>query len=143
VKPCGLGARDTLRLEAAMHLFGSDMDANTSPLEASLGWLVHLEMPKDFIGRAALERQSAEGVQRKLVGLKLEGRAIPRHGYPVLHNGAVVGTVTSGTWSPSLQAGIALASVASSSAAIGTELGVEIRGKTEPATVVKRPFYRR
>jgi aminomethyltransferase len=143
VKPCGLGARDTLRLEAAMHLYGSDMDASTSPLEASLGWLVHLEMPKPFIGREALERQTAEGVSRKLVGLKLQGRAIPRHDYPVLHNGDVVGMVTSGTWSPSLQAGIALASVSSNCAAIGTELEVEIRGKAEPAQVVRRPFYRR
>ncbi|MFZ9569939.1 MAG: glycine cleavage system aminomethyltransferase GcvT [Vulcanococcus sp.] len=143
VKPCGLGARDTLRLEAAMHLYGSDMDASTSPLEASLGWLVHLEMPKGFIGREALERQTAEGVQRKLVGLKLEGRAIPRHGYPVLRGSEVVGTVTSGTWSPSLQVGIALASVASDCAALGTELAVEIRGKSEPAQVVRRPFYRR
>ena len=87
VAPCGLGARDTLRLEAAMHLYGNDMDATTTPLEASLGWLVHLEMPADFIGRAALERQTAAGLSKRLVGLKLAGRAIARHGYPVLHGG--------------------------------------------------------
>jgi len=143
VKPCGLGARDTLRLEAGMHLYGSDMDASTSPLEASLGWLVHLEMPKDFIGRPVLEQQTADGLKRRLVGLKLQGRAIPRHGYPVLQNGEVVGTVTSGTWSPSLQAGIALASVATGAAKLGTSLAVEIRGKAEAAEVVRRPFYRR
>ena len=142
VSPCGLGARDTLRLEAAMHLYGNDMDAGTTPLEASLGWLVHLEMPADFIGRAALERQSAAGVSRKLVGLKLQGRAIARHGYPVLRDGQVVGDVTSGTWSPTLGEAIALAYVPSDAARIGTQLAVEIRGKAEPAVVVKRPFYR-
>ena len=143
VAPCGLGARDTLRLEAAMHLYGNDMDAATTPLEASLGWLVHLEMPADFIGRAALERQSAEGVSRRLVGLKLQGRAIARHGYPVLQDGQVVGEVTSGTWSPTLGEAIALAYVPSALSKPGTELAVEIRGRNEPATVVKRPFYRR
>jgi len=143
VAPCGLGARDTLRLEAAMHLYGNDMDASITPLEASLGWLVHLEMPADFIGREALERQSAEGVQRRLVGLKLQGRAIARHGYPVLHDGAVVGEVTSGSWSPTLGEAIALAYVPAELAKLGTELAVEIRGKAEPALVVKRPFYRR
>ena len=143
VTPCGLGARDTLRLEAAMHLYGQDMDAHTTPLEAGLGWLVHLEMPKGFIGREALERQSAEGVKRRLVGLELQGRAIARHGYPVLHNGAVVGEVTSGSWAPSLGKAIALALVPSELARLGSELAVEIRGRSEPATVVKRPFYRR
>ncbi|MFN9624452.1 MAG: glycine cleavage system aminomethyltransferase GcvT [Cyanobacteriota bacterium] len=143
VAPCGLGARDTLRLEAAMHLYGNDMDASTTPLEASLGWLVHLEMPAAFIGRAALERQTAEGVGKRLVGLKLAGRAIARHGYPVLHDGAVVGEVTSGTWSPTLGEAIALAYVPAALAKPGTELAVEIRGQAQPATVVKRPFYRR
>ena len=143
VVPCGLGARDTLRLEAAMHLYGSEMDASTSPLEAGLGWLVHLEMPKAFIGREVLERQSAEGVSRKLVGLKLEGRAIARHGYPVLRDGQSVGVITSGTWSPTLGEAIALAYVPSDAAKLGTELAVEIRGKAAPALVVKRPFYRR
>lgn len=143
VTPCGLGARDTLRLEAAMHLYGSDMDDATTPLEASLGWLVHLEMPADFIGRDVLERQSAEGVSRRLVGLKLQGRAIARHGYPVLRDGQVVGEVTSGTWSPSLGEAIALAYVPADATRVGTELAVEIRGKAEPAVVVKRPFYRR
>jgi aminomethyltransferase len=143
VTPCGLGARDTLRLEAAMHLYGNDMDASTTPLEASLGWLVHLEMPADFIGRGALEAQTAAGVQKRLVGLKLQGRAIARHGYPVLLNGEPVGEITSGTWSPSLGEAIALAYVPAAAAKVGSELAVEIRGKAEPAVVVKRPFYRR
>ncbi|MEY3930164.1 MAG: hypothetical protein RLZZ516_1874 [Cyanobacteriota bacterium] len=143
VTPCGLGARDTLRLEAAMHLYGQDMDASTSPLEAGLGWLVHLEMPKPFIGRAPLERQSAEGMDRRLVGLKLEGRAIARHGYPVLHAGEQVGEITSGSWSPTLGEAIALAYVPASLARLGTALTVQIRGREEPAVVVRRPFYRR
>jgi aminomethyltransferase len=143
VTPCGLGARDTLRLEAAMHLYGNDMDASTTPLEASLGWLVHLEMPADFIGRGALEAQTAAGVQKRLVGLKLQGRAIARHGYPVLLNGEPVGEITSGTWSPSLGEAIALAYVPAAAAKVGSQLAVEIRGKAEPAVVVKRPFYRR
>ena len=143
VAPCGLGARDTLRLEAAMHLYGQEMDEHTTPLEAGLGWLVHLEMPKPFIGRAVLERQSAEGVSRRLVGLKLQGRAIARHGYPVLQAGAPVGEITSGSWSPTLEEPIALAYVPAALAKLGTELAVQIRGKAEPAVVVKRPFYRR
>jgi aminomethyltransferase len=143
VAPCGLGARDSLRLEAAMHLYGHELDADTTPLEAGLGWLVHLEMPKPFIGRQVLERQSAEGPSRRLVGLKLRGRAIARHGYPVFADGQPVGVITSGSWSPSLEEAIALAYVPAGLAKLGTELAVEIRGKAEPAVVVKRPFYRR
>lgn len=147
VSPCGLGARDSLRLEAAMLLYGADMDADTTPLEAGLGWLVHLEMPKPFIGRAALERQTAAGVEQRLVGLELRGRAIPRQGYPVLAAAAAgspaVGRVSSGGWSPTLERGIALARVPASLARVGCELAVEIRGKAEPAVVVRRPFYRR
>jgi len=145
VQPCGLGARDSLRLEAAMHLYGSDMDAATTPLEAGLGWLVHLEMPKPFIGREALERQSQEGVSRRMIGLRMEGRAIPRSGYSIHRRDAKsddqpVGYVTSGGWSPTLEAGIALAHVEVKSARIGTPLEVEIRGKRAEAVVVKRPF---
>jgi aminomethyltransferase len=144
VTPCGLGARDSLRLEAGMHLYGAEMDASTSPLEVGLGWLVHLEMPKPFVGREVLERQSAEGVERRLVGLELRGRAIPRHGYPVLNgDGTPLGTVTSGGWSPTLERGIALALVPAELARVGTELAVEIRGKAEPAQVVRRPFFKR
>jgi aminomethyltransferase len=143
VEPCGLGARDTLRLEAAMHLYGQDMDADTTPLEAGLGWLVHLEMPADFIGRAALERQTAEGVSRRLVGLSLQGRAIARHGYPVRSGGQTVGAITSGSWAPSLGRAIALAYVPTALSRLGTELAVGIRGRDQPAVVVKRPFYRR
>ena len=143
VTPCGLGARDTLRLEAAMHLYGQDMDADTNPFEAGLGWLVHLEMPADFVGRQSLEQAAETGPAKRLVGLKLQGRAIARHNYPVLHEGTKVGIVTSGTWSPTLEVGIALAYVPPNLTKPGTELSVEIRGKSQPATVVRRPFYKR
>lgn len=143
VVPCGLGARDTLRLEAAMALYGQDIDETTTPLEAGLNWLVHLETKGDFIGRSVLEAQQASGLNRRLVGLKMAGRNIARHGYPVLANGQVVGEVTSGTISPTLGHPIALAYVSTPLARIGQTLDVEIRGKAYPATVVKRPFYRR
>ncbi|MGD2180981.1 glycine cleavage system aminomethyltransferase GcvT [Lusitaniella coriacea] len=142
VTPCGLGARDTLRLEAAMALYGQDLDEQTTPLEAGLGWLVHLDEKGDFIGRSVLEQQKAEGVEKRLVGLQMEGRYIARHGYPVLFEGEVIGEVTSGTLSPTLGVAIALAYVPRSRSKIGQTLDVEIRGKTHRATVVKKPFYR-
>ncbi|MDY6901700.1 MAG: glycine cleavage system aminomethyltransferase GcvT [Cyanobacteriota bacterium] len=142
VVPCGLGARDTLRLEAAMALYGQDIDDTTSPLEAALSWLVHLDSKGDFIGRKVLEQQKANGVQRKLVGLQMQGRNIARHGYPVLSAGKKVGEITSGTLSPTLGVPIALAYVPAELAKVDNQLEIEIRGKTYPATVVKRPFYK-
>ncbi|MES1024349.1 glycine cleavage system aminomethyltransferase GcvT [Gloeocapsa sp. BRSZ] len=142
VIPCGLGARDTLRLEAAMALYGQDIDETTTPLEAGMGWLVHLDSKEDFIGREVLVQQKAHGVQRKLVGLRLEGRNIARHGYQVRLHSKVVGEITSGTLSPTLGYPVALAYVPTSLSQIGQQLDVEIRGKLYPAIVVKRPFYR-
>ena len=142
VVPCGLGARDTLRLEAAMALYGQDIDDTTTPLEAGLGWLVHLDTKGDFIGRKALEQQKANGVQRKLVRLQMQGRNIARHGYPVLSAGEKVGEITSGTLSPTLGYPVALAYVPIELAKVDNQIEVEIRGKTYPATVVKRPFYK-
>ncbi|MDQ2096726.1 MAG: glycine cleavage system aminomethyltransferase GcvT [Tychonema bourrellyi B0820] len=142
VVPCGLGARDTLRLEAAMALYGQDIDDNTTPLEAGLGWVVHLDSKGDFIGREVLEQQKASGVSKRLVGLEMAGKHIARHGYPVIFEGEKVGEVTSGTLSPTLNKPIALAYVPTKLAKIGQELEVEIRGKNYPATVVKKPFYR-
>jgi aminomethyltransferase len=142
VTPCGLGARDTLRLEAAMALYGQDIDETTTPLEAGLGWLVHLHTKGNFRGRSVLEQQKANGVSRRLVGLEMVGRHIARHGYPVLADGAVVGEITSGTFAPTLEKAIALAYVPKSLSQIGQQLEVEIRGKTYPAVVVKKPFYR-
>lgn len=140
--PCGLGARDTLRLEAAMGLYGQDLDATTTPLEAGLGWVVHLDKG-EFLGRSVLEQQKQHGVERKLVGLKTEGRNIARHGYPILFKGEAVGVVTSGTLSPTLGYPVALGYVPTALSQVGQVLEVEIRGKTYPTTVVKRPFYRR
>lgn len=142
VTPCGLGARDTLRLEAAMCLYGQDITEATTPLEAGLGWLVHLDSKGDFIGRSVLEQQKAAGIERKLVGLKMTGRYIARHGYPVLAEGKAIGKVTSGTLSPTLGEAIALAYVPKSLSKVGQTLEIEIRGKTHPALVVKKPFYR-
>lgn len=142
VVPAGLGARDTLRLEAAMALYGQDIDDTTTPLEAGLGWLVHLDTKGDFVGRSVLEQQKAAGVSRRLVGLLMSSRNIARHGYQVLSNGQVVGEVTSGTLSPTLGYPIALAYVPTHLATLDQPLEVEIRGKAYPAVVVKRPFYR-
>lgn len=143
VTPCGLAARDTLRLEAGMCLYGQDLDDTTTPLEAGLGWLVHLESKGAFIGKAVLEKQKREGVQRRLVALEMVGKSIPRHGYPLLLDGQVLGTITSGTLAPTLGKGIALAYLPQRYSKIGQELDVEIRGKTHRAIVVKKPFYRR
>ncbi len=141
VFPCGLGCRDTLRLEAGMHLYGQDMNDETTPLEASLGWLIHWDKGP-FIGREVLESQKSK-LTRKLVGLEIQGRGIPRHDYPVLFQGAPIGTVTSGALSVQSNKGIALAYVPIELSILGTHLEVDIRGKTVPATVVKRPFYHR
>jgi glycine cleavage system T protein (aminomethyltransferase) len=139
--PVGLGARDTLRLEKGLMLYGNDIDAETTPLEAGLGWVVKLEKG-DFIGREALLRQKREGVRRKIVGLEMEGAAPPRHGYRVFHQGRAVGIVTSGSKSPTLGRGIALAMVDAAVTAIGSRLEVEIRSRQHPAKVVSLPFVR-
>jgi aminomethyltransferase len=138
--PCGLGARDSLRLEVAYRLYGNDMDEQHSPLEAGLGWIVKLDKPGGFIGAEALKKQKAEGLKRKLAGFKLTGRGIARHGYPALESGARVGEVTSGTMSPTLKESIGLAYLPAALAKEGTAFEVEIRGKPVPAQVVKTPF---
>ena len=138
VTPCGLGARDTLRLEMGYPLHGSDMDRSTDPISAGLGWVVSAKKG-DYIGRDAVERIRAAGPVRRLVGIAvMEG--VPRHGYPVLHEGAEVGTVASGTFSPTLGHGIATAYVPTALAEPGTELEVGIRRKTVKATVTRPPF---
>jgi aminomethyltransferase len=142
VIPCGLGARDTLRLEAAMALYGQDINETTTPLEAGLGWVVHLDSKGDFIGRSVLEQQKAHGVEKRLVGIEMQGRYIARHGYPVIYDGQTVGEVTSGTLSPTLGKAVSLAYVKTKLAKIGQKLEVEIRGKSYPGVVVKKPFYR-
>jgi aminomethyltransferase len=141
IVPVGLGCRDSLRLEMGMALYGNDIDDEVTPLEANLGWLVKLKKG-DFVGRDALVKQKEQGIPRKLVGFTSEERAFPRHGYPVFVNGAPSGTVRSGTLSPSLGIAIGTAYVPSASAAEGSPLEIEIRGKRVKATVVKLPFYK-
>jgi aminomethyltransferase len=140
VVPVGLGARDTLRLEMRYALYGNDIDESTSPIEAGLGWVVK-PAKGDFIGRDEIEKVRAAGPKRRLVGLEMGDRAAARHGFPVLHGGRSVGTVTSGSYGPSVDRTIALAYVETPLAAVGTELAVEIRGQGRPARVVKTPFY--
>ncbi len=140
--PAGLGARDTLRLEAAMRLYGNDMDESSTVLECGLGWAVGWDKTA-YIGRDVLVRQKSEGVARKLVGLEMVDRAIARHGHAVYHDGAAVGTVTSGTHTPFLKKAIALAYVPAALADKGTELAIDIRGRMAKAVVVALPFYKR
>lgn len=142
VSPCGLGARDTLRLEAAMALYGQDISDETTPLEAGLGWLVHLDRVAAFTGREVLVQQTEQGVPRRLVGLQLEGRNIARHDYPIVQASQPVGIVTSGTLSPTLGYPIALAYVPAALTKVGSTVEVQIRQKLATATVVKRPFYK-
>jgi aminomethyltransferase len=140
--PCGLGARDTLRLEAKMALYGNDIDHSTTPLEADLGWIVKLEKG-DFLGRDVLEREKAEGPRRKLVGFEMVDRGIARHGYPIVDGKEEIGVVTSGTHSPTLKKAIGLAYLPPGKSAPGTEFTVLIRGKEARARVVPTPFYKR
>ena len=143
LEPVGLGARDTLRLEVGYMLYGNDIDDTTSPLEAGLGWTVKLGK-HDFIGRDALAKQHEKGLARKLAGFDLEGRRVPRHGMAIESDGRIVGAVTSGTFSPTLQRPIGLGYVEPGLAVLGTTLDVRVTGAGETrleAKVVKRPFY--
>jgi len=140
VAPIGLGARDTLRLEMRYALYGNDIDDTTNPLEAGLGWIVK-PAKGAFLGREAIERVRAAGPTRKLIGLEMTERAVARHGYPVVKDGVATGVVTSGSYGPSVDRYIAMAYVGSAHAAVGTEVGVEIRGQVKPARVVKTPFH--
>lgn len=142
IVPVGLGARDTLRLEARMSLYGQDIDESTTVYEADLGRIVKLEKG-EFVGREALRRQSVEGIGRKLVGFEMRGRPIARHGHAALVGGRAAGQVTSGTHSPTLRKGIGLAYLPIEAAAVGSEFEIEIRGRHEPAVVVDTPFYKR
>jgi aminomethyltransferase len=141
--PCGLGARDTLRLEAGMPLYGNELDRATNPFEAGLGRVVKLEKGGDFVGRGALERVAREGIAKRLVGLRVTGRGIARHGYPVYAGERRTGVVSSGTQSPTLGYPIAMAYVTPGDGEVGTMLQVEVRTQRVPAEVVALPFYRR
>ncbi|MGQ0796614.1 MAG: glycine cleavage system aminomethyltransferase GcvT [Methanobacteriota archaeon] len=138
VRPVGLGARDTLRLERGYLLAGQDFDGRQTPLEVNAAWVV--KWTREFVGRAALLSQRARGDHRRLVGVRMDDRAIPRHGQAVLVRGSQIGVATSGTFSPSLRVGIALASVGRAAAEIGTALDIDVRGVPHPAHVVRLPF---
>ncbi len=144
IKPCGLGARDTLRLECKMALYGNEIDETTNPIEAGLAWTVKLDKG-DFVGREAIARAKEQGSARKLVGFEMIGRGIARHGYGVkiAEGGDVVGRVTSGSPSPTLGKNIGLAYVPAGASAIGTKLWIDCRGKDVEAAIVKTPFYKR
>jgi aminomethyltransferase len=140
--PAGLGARDTLRLEAGMRLSGQDMDDTTTVLEAGLEWIIGKNKKEDFIGRTALEQQKRSGLTRKLVGFEMTAPGIARHGYTAVVNGEQ-GIVTSGTQTPLLKKAIGMAYLPIDATAPGTEFEVEIRGRRTPARVVPLPFYKR
>ncbi|MEU6718170.1 glycine cleavage system aminomethyltransferase GcvT [Nonomuraea sp. NPDC046802] len=140
LKPAGLSARDTLRLEAGMPLYGNELSAELTPFDAGLGRVVKFDKPGDFVGRSALEAVKDDAPRRRLVGLVARGRRVPRHGYPVTKDGAVVGEVTSGAPSQTLGKPIAMAYVDTGAE---TGLAVDIRGRHEPMDLVELPFYRR
>ena len=141
IKPIGLGARDTLRLEMGFCLYGNDLDDTTSPIEAGLGWITKFIEGKEFINRPMLEKQKAEGVTRKLVGFEMVDRGIPRHGYEIADaEGNVIGVVTSGTMSPVLKKGIGMGYVKPEFAKAGTDIFIKVRNKNLKAQVVKAPF---
>lgn len=139
-KPCGLGCRDTLRFEVGLPLYGDELSSEISPVMAGLSMFCKLDKP-DFIGKQAIVRQKTEGPEKKVVGILLSDRAIPRHGYAVLHNGQVIGEVTTGYHSISTDKSVCMALVDSRYAKLGTQVEVQIRKKTFPGEVVKKRFY--
>lgn len=142
IKPIGLAARDTLRLEMGYCLYGNDIDDNTSPLEAGLGWVTKFN--KDFVNSAALEKEKQHGPERKLVAFELDERGIPRHGYDIVDgHGKTIGVVTSGTMSPSMGTGIGLGYVPPIFSDVGSKINIQIRKNAVPATIVKLPFYKK
>ena len=141
IKPIGLGARDTLRLEMGFCLYGNDLDDTTSPIEAGLGWITKFVEGKNFINRPALEKQKAEGTIRKLVGFEMIDRGIPRHGYELFGvDGETIGVVTSGTMSPTRKIGIGMGYVKPEYSKVGTEICIDMRGRKLKAVVVRPPF---
>jgi aminomethyltransferase len=142
IVPIGLGARDTLRLEMGFCLYGNDIDQTTNPLDAGLGWITKLGKG-EFNGKGPMMKAKEEGLKRRLVGMTLPEKNIARHGYPITANGATIGQVTSGTYSPSLQKSVAMGYVNARYAELGGVVNVSIRGKDIPATVVKIPFLQK
>lgn len=143
VVPTGLGARDTLRFEAGLPLYGQELSAEISPLEAGLGFVVKLNKEADFIGKEALKKQKEEGLKRKLAGIEMIDKGIPRTGYKVFADGREIGEVTTGTQSPTLKKNIGVALLSTDFTELGTEVEVEVRSKRLKAKVVETPFYKR
>ncbi|SFA44988.1 aminomethyltransferase [Parageobacillus thermantarcticus] len=143
VLPCGLGARDTLRFEAALPLYGQELSKDITPIEAGLGFAVKTNKDADFIGKDVLKKQKEEGTARKLAGIEMMDKGIPRHGYKVFANGEEIGFITTGTQSPTLKKNIGLALIKSEFTEVNTEVEIEIRGKRLKAKVVTTPFYKR
>ncbi|WP_075618070.1 glycine cleavage system aminomethyltransferase GcvT [Paenisporosarcina indica] len=143
VLPCGLGARDTLRFEACLALYGQELSKDISPLEAGIGFAVKLKKENDFIGQKALVEQKESGIPRKIVGLEMIDKGIPRHGYAIYKDDQKIGEVTTGTQSPTLKKNIGLGLIDSQFNELGTEVEVEIRGKRLKAVTVATPFYKR
>jgi len=141
-QPIGLGARDSLRLEVGYALYGHEIDENSTPLEAGLGWIVKLDKGSPFTGAEALRRQKQNGVTRKMVGFTMAGKSFPRQGYPVFYEGRQVDTVRSGTVSPSLGLAIGTTYLPAAAAKAGTKFQVDVRGEKQEAEVVKMPFYK-
>ncbi|MCY8518110.1 glycine cleavage system aminomethyltransferase GcvT [Bacillus atrophaeus] len=141
--PCGLGARDTLRFEAKLPLYGQELTKDITPIEAGIGFAVKHKKDSDFYGKSVLSEQKENGADRKLVGLEMIEKGIPRHGYAVMQNGIPVGTVTTGTQSPTLKKNVGLALMKREASEIGSIVEVEIRNKLVKAQVVKTPFYKR
>ncbi len=140
IQPIGLGARDTLRLEMGYALYGQEITSDIHPLEARLGWVVKLDKESNFCGKSALKEAKARGIQRRLVGLKMQARGVPRSHYKILKEGVPVGEVTSGTFSPTLNYGIAMGFVPAGQSKSGETFEIEIRGQGVPAVVVPLPF---
>ncbi len=142
IEPIGLGARDTLRLEMKYCLYGNDIDQTTNPIEAGLGWITKLQKG-DFNGKAPIQKMKEDGPSRRLIGFEMDDKAFPRHGYKIFQGEKEVGLVTSGTVSPMLQKGIGMGYVAVEAAAVGSSIEIDVRGKKNPAHIVKTPFYKK
>ena len=143
IYPCGLGSRDTLRLEAGLHLYGKDLNENINPYEAGLGWVVHLENNHEFFGRKSLEKISVKGIHKKLMGLEIQDKAIGREGCEVFYRDNHIGNITSGSWSPSLGKAIALAYINIEYCVLNQEVEILIREKKFKANISKRGFYKK
>ena len=143
ILPCGLGARDTLRFEAKLPLYGQELTKDITPLEAGIGFAVKVDKESDFLGKSVLKAQKENGLTRKIVGIEMVDKAIPRPHYEVYHEDKKIGDVTTGTQSPTLGKNLGLALIEKEFTALGTEVEVDVRGKRKKAVVVKAPFYKR